>query len=136
MVGVKVSLVDGSFHQVDSSEMAFKISGSIAFKKGALEAKPVLLEPIMDLSITITKDSVGDVIGDLNSRRGKIMGMDSLGKAEIINAQIPMAEVLEYSPILTSITGGRGSFSVEFSHYEELPSLLVDKVIEAAKEDN
>ena len=135
-VGVKVSLVDGSFHQVDSSEMAFKISGSIAFKKGALEAKPVLLEPIMDLAITITKDSVGDVIGDLNSRRGKIMGMDSLGKAEIINAQIPMAEVLEYSPILTSITGGRGSFSVEFSHYEELPALLVDKVIAAAKEGN
>ena len=135
MVGVKVSLVDGSFHQVDSSEMAFKISGSIAFKKGALDAKPVLLEPIMDLAITITKDSVGDVIGDLNSRRGKIMGMDSVGKAEIINAQIPMAEVLEYSPILTSITGGRGSFSVEFSHYEELPSLLVDKVIAAAKEE-
>ena len=135
MIGVKVALVDGSFHAVDSSEMAFKISGSLAFKKGALEANPVLLEPIMNLTITIPKDCVGDVIGDLNSRRGKVMGMDSVGKAEIINAQIPMAEVLEYSPDLTSITGGRGSFLVELSHYEELPAMYADKVIAAAKEE-
>jgi elongation factor G len=118
MVDVKVALVDGSFHAVDSSEMAFKISGSLAFKKAAQEAKPVLLEPIMNVNIIVPKECVGDVIGDLNSRRGKVMGMDSEAKGEIVTAQIPMSEVLEYSPDLTSMTGGRGTYSTEFSHYE------------------
>ncbi|MBC8316978.1 MAG: elongation factor G [Desulfobulbaceae bacterium] len=129
MIDVKVALVDGSFHAVDSSEMAFKISGSLAFKKAAQEANPVLLEPIMNVAIRIPKDCVGDVIGDLNSRRGKVMGMDSEIKGEIVTAQIPMAEILEYAPNLTSITGGRGTFSSEFSHYEELPNHISDKVI-------
>lgn len=129
MVDVKVALVDGSFHAVDSSEMAFKISGSLAFKKAAQEANPVLLEPIMDVAIRIPKECVGDVIGDLNSRRGKVMGMDSEEKNEVVTAQIPMAEILEYAPNLTSITGGRGTYSSEFSHYEELPSHLADKII-------
>lgn len=134
-IDIKVALVDGSFHAVDSSEMAFKISGSIAFKKGALEASPVLLEPIMNMSIFIPKDCVGDVIGDMNSRRGKIMGMDSQGKSEVINVQVPMAETLEYSPELTSITGGRGTFSVELSHYEEIPAQIAEKVITEIKKE-
>ncbi len=135
MVGVKVALVDGSFHQVDSSEMAFKISGSLCFKKGAQECNPVLLEPIMDMKIFIPKDYVGDVIGDLNGRRGKVMGMDSEKNAEVITAQVPMSEILEYAPDLTSITGGRGSFSSELSHYDELPAQLADKVIADANKD-
>ncbi len=134
VVDVKTSLVDGSFHNVDSSEMAFKISGSLAFKKGAPECKPVLLEPIVDMTIRMPKECVGDVIGDLNGRRGKVMGMDSESKNEIILAQAPQAEILEYAPDLISITGGRGSFSVKFSHYQEIPSQLAEKVIEAAKQ--
>jgi len=133
MVDVKVALVDGSFHAVDSSEMAFKIAGSLAFKKAVVEAKPVLLEPIMNISIRIPEDCVGDVMGDLNSRRGRVMGMDSEPKNEVINAQVPMAEILRYAPDLTSMTGGRGSFSVGFSHYEEVPAQLAEKIIEAAK---
>ncbi|MBU0675911.1 MAG: elongation factor G [Proteobacteria bacterium] len=133
MVDVKVSLVDGSFHAVDSSEMAFKISGSMAFRKGALEAKPVLLEPIMNMTIKVPQDCVGDVIGDLNGKRGKVMGMDSEGKLEVISAQAPMAEVLKYAPDLTSITGARGSFKVEFSHYEDVPSNIAGKIVEQAQ---
>ncbi len=131
-VDIQVALVDGSFHAVDSSEMAFKISGSLAFKKGAVEASPVLLEPVMNVVINIPKDCVGDVIGDLNSRRGKVVGMDSEGKEEIISAQVPMAEVLGYAPELTSITGGRGTYTMEQSHYEEVPAQLADKIIEDA----
>lgn len=129
MVDVKVSLVDGSFHNVDSSEMAFKISGSMAFKKGALEANPVLLEPIMNLTITVPKDYVGDVIGDINSRRGRVMGMDSAPNGEIIKVQAPMSEIQEYGSQLIAITGGLGSFMNEFSHYEELPAQLTDKIV-------
>ncbi|MEN8142390.1 MAG: elongation factor G [Thermodesulfobacteriota bacterium] len=133
VVNIKVSLVDGSFHAVDSSEMAFKISGSMAFRKGAQEAKPVLLEPIMNMNIMIPKECVGDVIGDLNGRRGRVMGMDSEGKLEVITAQVPMAEILRYAPDLTSITAARGSFKSELSHYEEVPANLAEKIIEQAK---
>ncbi|TFG35703.1 MAG: elongation factor G, partial [Desulfobacterales bacterium] len=132
MVDVKVALVDGSFHAVDSSEMAFKISGSLAFKKAAQEANPVLLEPIMNMTIYIPGECVGDVIGDLNGRRGRVMGMDSQSNAEIVTAQVPMAEMLEYAPNLTSITGGRGTYSAEFSHYEEVPAQIAEKIIAAA----
>lgn len=131
VVDIKAVLVDGSFHNVDSSEMAFKIAGSLAFKKGAVEAGLVLLEPIMDISIKVGKDNVGDVMGDLNSRRGKVMGMDSDSKYEIINAQVPMAEVQSYATDLTSMTGGLGTFSISFSHYEEVPSMIADKIIES-----
>ena len=135
MVDIKVALVDGSFHSVDSSELAFKIAGSLAFKKAAQEVKPVLLEPIMNISIRLPEDCVGDIMGDLNSRRGKVMGMDSETKNEVINAQVPMAEIQKYAADLTSITGGRGSFTVDFSHYEEVPGQLAEKIIEAAKSD-
>jgi elongation factor G len=135
VVDLKVALVDGSYHSVDSSEMAFKIAGSLAFKKAAAEAKPVLLEPVMNITIRIPEDCVGDVMGDLNSRRGKVMGMDSEAKNEVINAQVPMAEILRYSSDLTSLTGARGSFSVSFSHYEEVPAQLAEKIIAEANKE-
>jgi elongation factor G len=127
--GLKVTLIDGSFHNVDSSEMAFKIAGSLAFKKGVMEADPVLLEPIMEMEIRVDQDHVGDVMGDLNSRRGRVLGMDTAGKYEMVKAQVPQAEIQLYAPDLTSMTGGRGSFRVWFSHYEEVPAQIAEKII-------
>ncbi len=135
VVDLKVALVDGSFHNVDSSEMAFKIAGSLAFKKGAQESGLVLLEPIMDMTIRVGKEHVGDIMGDLNSRRGKVMGMDSDEKNEIINAQVPMAEIQTYATDLTSMTGGQGSFTVSFSHYEVVPSQISEKIIADKKNE-
>ena len=135
-VDLKVTLVDGSFHNVDSSEMAFKIAGSLAFKKGALEAQPILLEPIMEIEIHVDKEHVGDVMGDLNSRRGRVLGMDSTDRYEVVSAHVPLAEIQLYAPDLTSMTGGRGSFTVKFSHYEEVPAHLAEKIIEASKAGN
>lgn len=129
VIDVKITLVDGSYHTVDSSEMAFKIAGSLAFKKGAQEAGLVLLEPHVNMEIRVGKDHVGDVMGDLNSRRGKVMGMDSDGRSEIINAQVPQSEMLSYATDLTSMTGGLGSFTYQFSHYEEVPSHIAEKII-------
>ncbi|PHR28279.1 MAG: elongation factor G [Desulfotalea sp.] len=133
VIDIKITLVDGSFHNVDSSEMAFKIAGSLAFKKGAEESGPVLLEPYMNMEIKVGKDNVGDVMGDLNSRRGKVMGMDSADGLEIINAQVPQAEILLYATDLTSMTGGLGSFSINFSHYEEVPAQIADKIVAATR---
>ncbi|WP_417913418.1 elongation factor G [Candidatus Electronema sp. TJ] len=129
--GLKVSLLDGSYHNVDSSEMAFKIAGSLAFKTAVMKASPVLLEPIMELEIHVDKEHVGDVMGDLNSRRGRVLGMDSNSRREIIRAQAPQAEVQLYGLDLTSMTGGRGSFTVKFSHYEEVPAQIAQKIIAA-----
>lgn len=131
VIDVKVVLDDGSFHAVDSSEMAFKIAGSMAFKKAAPLAGLVLLEPIMNMVVKVGKDNVGDVMGDLNSRRGKVMGMDSSAKFEIITAQVPLAEVQTYANDLTSMTGGLGMFTVDFSHYEEVPAQISEKLVEA-----
>ncbi len=128
-VDLKVNLIDGSYHNVDSSEMAFKIAGSLAFKKGVVQAQPILLEPIMEIEIRVPKDFVGDVMGDLNSRRGRVLGMDSADKYEIINAQAPQVEILLYALDLTSMTGGRGTFTVKFSHYEEVPASIAEKII-------
>lgn len=136
VVDFKVDLVDGSFHPVDSSEMAFKIAGSMAFKKALMEAKPTLLEPVMMLEITVPDDCMGDVIGDLNSRRGRVLGMDTKGKKQIIRANVPMAEVLKYAPDLRSMTAGRGMYTMKFSHYEEVPGQLQEKIIEASKEES
>lgn len=133
VVDIKISLVDGSYHSVDSSEMAFKIAGSLAFKKGAEEAGLVLLEPYVDMTIKVGKEHVGDVMGDLNSRRGKVMGMDSEQGREIINAQVPQAEVLLYAADLTAMTGGLGKFSVAFSHYEEVPPQIAEKIVKASQ---
>jgi elongation factor G len=129
-VDFRVTLDDGSFHAVDSSEMAFKIAGALAFKKAALEAKPVLLEPIMKVAITAPDDFMGDIMGDLNSRRGRVLGMDSAGKYQVIKAEVPMSEFLTYAPDLRSMTGGRGIFTMEFSHYDEVPIQLAEKIVE------
>ncbi len=133
VVDFKVELVDGSYHSVDSSELAFKIAGSMAFKKAAAEAKPTLLEPIMYMEITVPDDCMGDVIGDLNGRRGKVLGMESKGKKQIIKAHVPLAEVLRYAPDLRSMTAGRGMFVMKFDHYEEVPAQLQEKIIEESR---
>ncbi|MCL1981211.1 MAG: elongation factor G [Proteobacteria bacterium] len=133
-VDLKVSLIDGSYHTVDSSEMAFKVAGSLAFKKGVVQANPVLLEPIMEVEVRVPKDFVGDVMGDLNSRRGRVLGMDSTDKYEVINAHVPQSEVLLYALDLTSMTGGRGTFLTKFSHYEEVPAQIAEKIIAEYKE--
>ncbi|MBW1644105.1 MAG: elongation factor G, partial [Deltaproteobacteria bacterium] len=129
-IDFRVTLDDGSFHAVDSSEMAFKVAGSIAFKKAVQEAKPVLLEPIMKVTITTPDEFMGDIMGDLNGRRGRVLGMDSAGKNQVINANVPMAEFLTYAPDLRSMTGGRGMYAMEFSHYDEVPAQISEKVIE------
>ena len=133
VVDFKVDLVDGSFHTVDSSEMAFKIAGSMAFKKGVMEAKPTLLEPVMEMEITVPDDAMGDIIGDLNSRRGRVLGMETKGNKQIVKAQTPQSEVLKYAPDLRSMTAGRGMFTMKFSHYEEVPGPLQDKIVELVK---
>jgi elongation factor G len=135
VVDMKVTVYDGSFHPVDSSDMAFKIAGSMGFKKGVVQADPVLLEPIMTMEITVPEETMGDVIGDLNARRGRVLGMDGVGNTKAIRAQVPMAEVLRYASNLRSMTGGRGNFTMEFSHYEEVPPHLAERIIaEAARE--
>jgi elongation factor G len=134
VVDFKVSLYDGSHHSVDSSEMAFKIAGSMGFKKGMEQALPVLLEPLVNMEITVPEENLGDVIGDLNSRRGKIHGSDSSGGGQVVKASVPMSEVITYATELRSITGDRGSFTMEFSHYEEVPEFQSQKIIDNAKQ--
>jgi elongation factor G len=133
IVDVKVTLYDGSYHDVDSSEMAFKIAASMGFKTAMSQAKPILLEPIMSMEVVVPDDCMGDVIGDLNSRRGKVLGVDAKPGGQVIKAVVPMAEVLKYSPDLRSLTSGRGSFTMAFSHYEELPAHLTEKVVKEAE---
>src|SRR5438128_8029732 len=133
--GVRVRLVDGQQHNVDSSEMAFKIAGSMAFKDAYQKADPVLLEPIMEVEVSIPDDSVGAVNGDLNSRRGRLQGMEPRGGMTTINAEVPMAEILTYSQALTSLTGGRGDYHMHFLRYEEVPSHIAQKVIDEAKKE-
>ena len=132
VVDFRVALYDGSFHTVDSSEMAFKVAGSMAFKKAMEVCKPVLLEPIVNLKVTVPDENMGDVIGDLNSRRGKVVGVEPKANSQIIRAVVPMSEVLAYSNDLKSMTSDRGMFSTEFSHYEEMPTHLSQKVITEA----
>src|SRR4051812_8291424 len=133
MVDFRASVFDGSFHPVDSSEMSFKMAGSLAFKDGMSRARPTLLEPIMNVEVYAPSDFAGDLMGDLNSRRGRIGGMDSRGASTVIRAKVPMSEMLTYEQHLTSATGGRGSYHMEFDHYEEVPSHLHTKIIAAAK---
>jgi len=133
VVDFRVALYDGSFHTVDSSEMAFKVAGSMAFKKAMEVCKPVLLEPIVNMKITVPDENMGDVIGDINSRRGKVIGVEPKANSQIIRSIVPMSEVLAYSNDLKSMTSDRGMFSMEFSHYEELPTHLSQKVIAEAQ---
>jgi elongation factor G len=131
---VKVRLYDGSYHTVDSSEMAFKVAGSLAMKQALQEAAPVLLEPIMLVTVTVPEDAVGDVIGDLNSRRGRPLGMEPAGAGMTeVKAEVPMAQMLSYAPDLRSITGGRGEFTMEFERYEEVPGHIAGKVVQEAR---
>jgi elongation factor G len=133
LVDFKVTLFDGSFHTVDSSEMAFKVAGSLAFKKAAEEARALLLEPIVLMTVYTPDEFMGDIIGDISSRRGKVLGTDSQAGVTEIRAHVPMAEVLEYAPTLRSMTGGQGTFVMEFDHYEECPPLVAEKVIANSK---
>jgi elongation factor G len=133
MVDLKVRFYDGKSHDVDSSEMAFKIAASMCLKKAVQEAKPVSLEPIMGMEITVPEEFMGDVMGDLNGRRGRVLGMDTQGRYQVIKASAPMAEVLQYALDLNALTAGRGSFQMELSHYEEIPAQLADKIIAEAK---
>jgi elongation factor G len=133
VVDVRVTLFDGKHHDVDSSEMAFKLAASGGFKAAVDKARPVLLEPILAVEVAVPDDVMGDVIGDVNSRRGKVQGVEPRGHAQVIKAQVPMAEMLKYAPDLNAMTAGRGSFHAEFSHYEELPAHLVDKVVKESK---
>jgi elongation factor G len=131
--GIRVLLVDGSYHNVDSSEMAFKIAGSLAFKAAYEKASPVLLEPIMELEVTVPDDTVGAVNGDLNSRRGRLQGMEPRAGMTTIKAEVPMAEILTYSQALTSLTGGRGDYHMHFLRYDEVPTHIAQKIIDETK---
>ena len=133
VVDVKVKLYDGAFHSVDSSEMAFKVAGSMAFKNAVEKANPVLLEPYVKVEVLAPTELVGDVMGDLNARRGRVQGMEMRGKNQVIKAQVPMSEMLDYQSKLNSITAARGSYHMEFSHYDPVPGQIVQKVVDQAR---
>jgi elongation factor G len=135
IIDIKVTLFDGTFHNVDSDEVSFRLAASQAFKKGFLESKPVLLEPIYDITVKVPEEYMGDVMGDISSRRGKISGMDTEGPFQIIKAKIPLAELYKYSTHLRSLTSGRGMHTRVFSHYEEVPKDVEAKVIAAYKKE-
>jgi len=135
VVDTRVTVFDGSFHAVDSSEMAFKIAGSLGFKRAAAEARPVLLEPIAEMEIVVPDENVGDIIGDLNSRRGRVLGVEPMGRSQVIKTLVPLAEVLRYSSDLRSITSGRGQFSMRLSTYEEVPSQVAEKIVAEARKE-
>ncbi|MEN8183015.1 MAG: elongation factor G [Myxococcota bacterium] len=133
VVDVRVRCIDGKHHSVDSNEMAFKLAGSFGFKSGVEKARPTLLEPVMDVEISVPDDNVGDIMGDVSSRRGRVQTSEARGTTQVIKAQVPMAEMLEYASALTSITGGKGAFQMGFSHYDEVPLHVREKVIAEAK---
>jgi elongation factor G len=132
---VKVTLFDGQHHSVDSSEMAFKICGSMAFKDAMEKAQPTLMEPIMTATVTVPEEYVGDVIGDLNSRRGRPLGMEPKGTVTEIKAEVPMAEMLDYAPDLRAITGGQGEYSMDLARYEEVPGHVAQQVVQQAQQE-
>ena len=126
---MQVTLYDGSYHEVDSSDMAFQIAGAMALRKAAQEAGPVLLEPIMDVEVVITDEFMGQISGDINSRRGRVMGMESRSKYQVLKAQVPLAEMFSYAADLRSMTGGRGNYSMSFSRYEIVPHKIAQDII-------
>jgi elongation factor G len=133
MVDLQVTLFDGSYHDVDSSEIAFKIAGSMALKDAARKANPVLLEPIMAVEVVVPEAFMGDVIGDINSRRGKVLGMDTRPAAQAVDARVPLAEMFGYATDLRSMTQGRATYTMQFSHYEPVPAAVAEGII--AKND-
>jgi elongation factor G len=133
VVDVRVRCIDGKYHSVDSNEMAFKLAGSFGFKTALEQASPTLLEPVMDLHVAVPAQYVGDVMGDLSSRRGRVGSSEAKGATQVIQAQVPMSEMLEYASALTSITAGQGEFHMEFHHYDEAPSQVRERVIAEAQ---
>ena len=136
VVDVKVTLYDGSYHEVDSSEMAFKIAGSMAFKEAMRKADPVILEPIMEVTVNTPEEYMGDVIGDLNSRRGQIQGMEPRGGVQAISAGVPLSEMFGYATALRSRTQGRGQYTMQPSHYTEVPKSIQEKIIDNRTKNN
>ena len=136
VVDVKVTLYDGSYHEVDSSEMAFKIAGSMAFKEACQKAGPTLLEPIMKVCVIVPDEYMGDVIGDLNSRRGQIQGMEPRGGVQAISAGVPLSEMFGYATALRSRTQGRGQYTMQPSHYTEVPKSIQEKIIDSRTKNN
>jgi elongation factor G len=134
LVDIKATLLDGSYHDVDSSEIAFKIAGSMALKEAVSKANPVLLEPIMDVEVVTPEEFMGEVIGDISSRRGKVLGMDSRVKAKVIQSQVPLAEMFGYATDLRSMTQGRATYTMQFSHYEPVPALVSEGITAKAAE--
>jgi elongation factor G len=130
---IKAKLFDGSYHDVDSSEMAFKIAGSIAFKDAARKANPILLEPIMEVEVVTPEEYMGDVMGDLSSRRGRIEGMSQRSDAQVIKALVPLSEMFGYATILRSMTQGRAIFTMQFTRYDETPKSIAEQIIEKVK---
>jgi elongation factor G len=133
MTGIRAILYDGSYHDVDSSEMAFKIAGSMAYKEAAKKANPVLLEPMMNVEVVCPEAYMGDVLGDLSARRGKIGGMTQRGEAQVIASSVPLSEMFGYSTRLRSMTQGRAVYSMEFAHYEEVPKSKAEEIINKVK---
>jgi len=133
MTDVEVTLFDGSYHEVDSSENAFKIAGSIAFQEAAKQAKPVILEPIMKLQVIMPTEFLGDVTGDISAKRGKIEAMTDRMNVKVVDAKVPLSEMFGYATKLRSMTQGRGNFTMEFSHYEEVPNNIAQLIIEGKK---
>jgi elongation factor G len=133
VVDIRVTLYDGSTHPVDSSELAFKLAGRLAFRKAVAQAKPTLLEPIMTVEVVAPADCMGDIVGDLNSKRGRVLGIEAKGRNQAVKAHVPLAEMLEYDPRLRSITGDRGDYTMEFSHYEEVPAQIQERIVAEVK---
>jgi len=133
VVDLRVTLYDGSTHSVDSSELAFKLAGRLAFRKAVAQAKPTLLEPIMTVEVVAPGDCMGDIVGDLNSKRGRVLGIEAKGRNQAVKAHVPLAEMLEYDPRLRSITGDRGDYTMEFSHYEEVPAQIQERIVAEVK---
>jgi elongation factor G len=135
VVDVRVTLNDGSFHEVDSSEMAFKIAGSMGFKEGVKKARPVLLEPVMSVEVVTPDEYMGDVIGDLNSRRGKVHSMEKRGNAQVVKSSVPLSEMFGYATDLRSKTQGRATYTMQFSHYEDVPKNISETIISKIRGD-
>ncbi len=131
VVDVSVKLVDGSYHDVDSSEMAFKVAGSMAFKEASKRAKPVLLEPVMAVEVVTPEEYMGDVIGNINSRRGQIEGMEPRGNAQVIRARVPLAEMFGYATDVRTMSQGRATYTMQFLHYAEVPHSIAEKLTES-----
>jgi elongation factor G len=136
VIDFKATLYDGSFHNVDSDELSFRLAGQLATRKGIQESAPVLLEPIMDVEVRVPEEYMGDVNRDLNSRRGRVLGMDSSDGVQVVKAHVPQAELFTYATELRSLSGGRGMFSATLDHYEEVPAHVAQKVIEAHKKED